>query len=93
MRTDIDIFLHLTYVVECVATDLNGEAKFELRSVVDKLEASKIEGRDVVLEKLREAVQLYQDGDYRHAAVNIVSANQRLQKLVFESDDGQEPLL
>lgn len=71
---------HLTYVVECIATDLTGEAKFELSRVILALESSALPDREPLLAKLREAMDWYRSGDYRRAAVLTVSASRKLQE-------------
>ena len=75
-----DLASHLTYVVECIATDLTGEAKFELSRVIVALEDSDLPDRDTLLAKLQEATDWFQRGDYRRAAVVTVSANRKLQE-------------
>ncbi len=85
MKDHFDIASHLTYVVECIATDLTGEAKFELRKVIKELEASELSDKDDALEKLNEAAESFRGGDYEHAAICAVSANRLLQKYFVAS--------
>ena len=73
-------YSHLTYIVECIASDCPGEAKLELGILVRKLEKSEIVEKDEALTKLKQAVQLYKEGNYRHAAICTVTANRLLQK-------------
>ena len=80
MKDRFELASHLTYVVECIATDLTGEAKFELSRIIIDLEASSIPERDLILSKLREATDWFHSGDYRRAAVVTVSASRKLQE-------------
>ena len=79
MKQRFDLASHLTYVVECLATDLTGEAKFELGRLIVDLEASDLPDKDSILERLREATDWFRRGDYHRASILTVSANRKLQ--------------
>ena len=79
MKERFDLASHLTYVVECLATDLTGEAKFELGRLIVDLEASNLPEKDPILEKLREATDRFRRGDYKRASILTVSASRKLQ--------------
>jgi len=80
MKDLFEISSHLTYIVECIATDLTGETKFQLSQLIPKLERSTIEDKDKALKKIKQAFQLYKDGNYRHAAICTVTASRLLQE-------------
>ena len=77
-RERFDLCCHITYLVECIATDLTGEAKFQLDSLIDDLEASQLDDKQDVIEKLARARKLYQSGENHEAAVNVSSASRKL---------------
>ncbi len=78
MKDRFELASHLTYIVGCVATDLTGEAKFELSQLIPAVEISTIDDKEQVLAKLIEARDLFKSGDYRRAAISTVSANSLL---------------
>lgn len=80
MKELFDKCSHLTYIVECIATDLVGEAKFELRKIIADMEASPIADTEEALQKLKQARELFENGDFEHAAFCAVSASRQLQK-------------
>ena len=77
-RERFDLCCHITYLVECIATDLTGEAKFQLDSLIDDLEASQLDDKQEIIEKLVHARRLYQSGENHEAAVNVSSASRKL---------------
>lgn len=81
-RERFDLCCHMTYLVECIATDLTGEAKFQLDSLIDGLEASHIPDKQEVIEKLVHARQLYKSDENHEAAVNVSSASRQLYSLL-----------
>jgi hypothetical protein len=87
MKERFDLASHLTYVVESLATDLTGEAKFELGRFIVELEASNLPDKAPLLAKLQEATDWFRRGDYKRASIVTVSANRKLQEgLVWPSE-------
>ena len=79
-KEQFELSSHLTYVVECLATELTGEAKFELLRLITDLEGSGIANKGEILAKLREAAARFRQGEYRRAAILTVSASRKLQE-------------
>ena len=79
-RQRFDICCHITYIVECIATDLTGEAKFQLDSITKVLERSDLHDKQEILSKLTKALELYDLGDNHQAAVCATSASRQLYK-------------
>jgi hypothetical protein len=81
-RERFDLCCHVTYLVECIATDLTGEAKFQLDSLIDDLEASRLHDKQEIIEKLARARHLYRSGENHEAAVNVSAASRKLYSLL-----------
>ena len=79
MKELFDVCSRLTYVVECIAAASLGEAKFELRKLIAEIEASAMPDTADALEKLKQAQELYQSGDFQHAGICTSSASRQLQ--------------
>jgi hypothetical protein len=77
-RQRFELCCHIVYIVECIATGLTGEAKFQLNKIIVSAEESTLEDRAAVLDKLRNARDLYKSDDYHEAAVCITSASRML---------------
>ena len=77
-RERFDLCCHITYLVECVATDLTGEAKFQLDSLIKDLEASHLGDKQEIIDKLERARRLFQTNEKHEAAVNVSSASRKL---------------
>lgn len=82
MKELFDTCSHLTYIVECIATDSIGEAKFELRRLIAEMEKLAIADTEEALKKLKEAQELFQGGDFQHAAICASSASRQLQTML-----------
>ena len=89
MKELFDTCSDLTYVIECIATDSVGEAKYALRRLIAKMEESPVADTDEALEKLKQAQELFQDGDFEHAAVCAGSASRNLQNKLRWPEDSQ----
>ena len=89
MKELFDVCSRLTYVIECIAADSLGEAKFELRKLIADIEASALPDAEDALAKLREAQDLYQSGDFQHAGICTSSASRQLQAKLRWPEDSQ----
>ena len=89
MKELFDTCSHLTYIIECIATDSIGEAKFELRRLIAEMETLAIADTEGALEKLKEAQELFQGGDFEHAAVCAGSASRQLQTKLHWPENSQ----
>ena len=63
---------HLIYVIECLASDIPGEAKTELSRLIEALEGSKLSVSERVLAELQESQKFLREAQYR-AAVSPLS--------------------
>ncbi len=89
MKELFDVCSRLTYVIECIAAESLGEAKFELRKLIAEIEASAMPDTADALEKLKQAQELYQSGDFQHAGICTSSASRQLQALLRWPEDSQ----
>jgi len=62
---------HLAYVLECLASDLTGEAKTELSRLIERVEQLRIPQREVILGGLRESVEVLRKAGSRRASVPL----------------------
>lgn len=75
---------HLSYVIECLATDVQGEAKYELGNLI-----SSVEGRSgsaeagEVLDKLKTGADYLRRGRSERAASSLCQASRVLWKRVL----------
>ena len=78
MKERFELASHLTYIVECIETNLTGAVKFELTQFLPALDASTLDDKETISEKVHEAAKFFREGNYERAAVCTVSANRLL---------------
>ncbi len=89
MKELFDVCSRLTYVIECIAAESPGEAKFELRKHIAEIETSALPDTSGALEKLKQAQDLYQSGDFQHAGICASSASRQLQAKLHWPENSQ----
>jgi len=77
---------HLSYIIEAVASDLIGEAKFELDRLIERVQTSGIDNESFILENLSNAKHCLKDGNTRHAAADLSRVSRSLWKQLVSQD-------
>jgi len=79
-RQLLEILDHLLYVIECVASEIPGEAKFELNRLIEALERSQRPKKETVVAYLKESQGFLADRRYSSAATSLARARASLWK-------------
>lgn len=71
---------HLSYIIECIASDTPGEAKHELDGLIARMESDELqdmEDKEEIIKRLRNAEQMFRD-DQRGRAASSINGTSRM---------------